>query len=86
MSLKTVEQLRAARALLGMIQLDVAKMAGISEPTVTRLESGEGPIRGQGATIEKLQKAFESRGVRFIGDKEASLEGGPGVRLTKGEE
>ena len=86
MSLKTIEQLRAARALLGLKQIDVAELSGISEPTVTRLENGEGPIRGQGATIEKLQKAFESRGVRFIGDKEASLEGGPGVRLTKGEE
>ena len=66
-----------------MIQAEVAEISGVSEQTIIRLEKGEGLIRGQVGTVEKLQEAFESRGVRFIGDKEASLEGGPGVRLTR---
>lgn len=83
MSLKTKEQLRAARALLDLKQSEVAEMSGVSEQSIIRLEKGIGALGIQMATLDKLQTAFEKAGVRFIGDKEASLDGGPGVRLEK---
>ena len=39
----SVEQLRAARGLLGWSQSDLAARAGLSLPTVKRLEGGFGP-------------------------------------------
>ena len=84
MTLRTAEQLRAARAILKLKQSELAEISGVSTASIRRLEREEGLLGMQVATLEKLQEAFESRGVRFIGDKEASLEGGPGVRLTKG--
>lgn len=83
MSLKTKEQLRAARALLDLKQSEVAEMSGVSEQSIIRLEKGTGALGIQMATLDKLQTAFEKAGVRFIGDKEASPDGGPGVRLEK---
>jgi transcriptional regulator with XRE-family HTH domain len=39
----TVEQLRAARGLLGWSQSELTARAGLSVPTVKRLEAGFGP-------------------------------------------
>ena len=38
-----LEQLRAARGLLGWSQAELAERAGLSAPTVKRLEGGFGP-------------------------------------------
>ena len=83
MALKTAEQLRAARALLDLKQSDVAEMSGVSKQSVARLENETGPLGIQMATLDKLQTAFRKAGVRFIGDGEASPDGGPGVRLEE---
>ena len=83
MSLKTKEQLRAARALLDLKQSEVAEMSGVSEQSIIRLEKGTGPLGIQMATLDKLQTAFRKAGIRFIGDGEASPGGGPGVRLEE---
>lgn len=69
--------------MLDLKQSDVAKMSGVSEPSIVRLEKGSGPLGIQMATLDKLQRAFEKAGVRFIGEAEASLDGGPGARLAK---
>jgi predicted transcriptional regulator len=42
----TAGQLRASRALLGIDQSKLAKAAGLSLPTIQRMESSEGVIRG----------------------------------------
>jgi predicted transcriptional regulator len=75
----TVRQIKAARALLAWSQGDLAEASGISEPTVARLESVDGPIGGRPNTSEKLSKALEKAGVEFI----AENGGGAGVRLKK---
>jgi transcriptional regulator with XRE-family HTH domain len=75
----TVRQIKAARALLAWSQGDLAKASGISEPTVARLESVDGPIGGRPDTSEKLQAALERAGIEFI----AENGGGAGVRLKK---
>jgi transcriptional regulator with XRE-family HTH domain len=75
-----VEQLRAARSLLGWSQTELAEHAGLSLPTVKRVEreSGEGPNVSDEAR-EKLRKALEKAGVEFI----AENGGGAGVRLKR---
>ena len=73
-----IEQLRAARGLLGWSQSDLAERAELSLPTVTRLEAGFGP-RVSDVARAKLKRALESAGVEFIDENG----GGPGVRLRK---
>jgi transcriptional regulator with XRE-family HTH domain len=75
----TTRQIKAARALLGWSQADLAEKSGVSEPTVARLESIDGELGGRELTIEKILVAIEAAGVKFI---EADG-GGPGVRLRK---
>jgi transcriptional regulator with XRE-family HTH domain len=73
-----IEQLRAARALLGWSQTQLAEKAGLSLPTVKRVETDRGP-KVSAAARQALQTALESGGVEFI----AENGGGPGVRLRK---
>ncbi len=74
----TIQQLRAARGLLGWSQSQLAARAGLSLPTVKRLEGGFGPRVSDDAR-KKLQRALESAGVEFIDENG----GGAGVRLRK---
>jgi transcriptional regulator with XRE-family HTH domain len=74
----TIEQLRAARGLLGWSQSKLAARAGLSLPTVKRFEADLGP-RVSDEAQNKLQRALESAGVEFIDENG----GGPGVRLRK---
>jgi transcriptional regulator with XRE-family HTH domain len=75
-----VAQLRAARALLGWRQDDVARAAKISVATIRRIESQEGPLAGFVSTLVKIQVALEHAGIQFIDDDEL---GGFGVRMAK---
>ena len=74
----TIEQLRAARGLLGWSQSKLAQRAGLSLPTIKRLETGVGP-RVSDEVRATVQQALESAGVDFIEENG----GGPGVRLRK---
>jgi transcriptional regulator with XRE-family HTH domain len=74
----TIEQLRAARGLLGWSQSKLAARAGLSLPTVKRVEIDLG-LRVSDEARNKLQRALESGGVEFIEENG----GGPGVRLRK---
>ena len=79
----TAAQLRAARALLAMDQRDLAESAGLSVPTIQRMEASEGVIRGNVDSLMKLIGALETAGIVLIGEGAASSEGGRGVRLKK---
>ena len=74
----TIEQLRGARGLLGWSQSKLAARAGLSLPTVKRVEAGLGP-RVSDEARNKLRRALESAGVEFIDENG----GGPGVRLRR---
>ena len=54
-------QLRAARALAGLSQAEVAEAAGVSIPTLKRAEAG-GPIKVAAETIEVIAKTLEKAG------------------------
>jgi DNA-binding XRE family transcriptional regulator len=77
----TIRQVKAARALLGWSQSALAHHSGISEPTIARLESGDGELGGRDATIGKIRRAIEAAGIEFI-DQNG---GGLGVRLRKAD-
>jgi transcriptional regulator with XRE-family HTH domain len=77
--LVTTSQVKAARALLGWTQADLASHSGVSEPTIARLESLSGELAGRAGTAEKIRRALESAGILFIEENG----GGPGVRLRK---
>lgn len=81
LSMITSAQLRAARALLGIDQKKLAELAGLSVPTVQRMESREDMNRGNVDSLMKLIAALDAAGVEIIGEGSASLRGGRGVRL-----
>jgi transcriptional regulator with XRE-family HTH domain len=74
-------QLRAARALLAIDQKRLAELAGLSVPTIQRMEASEGVIRGNVDSLVKLVAALDGAGIELIGDGAASPAGGRGVRL-----
>jgi len=74
----TPEQIRAARAILGMSQPQVADASGVSAMTVKRAEGSGKPAASEQA-IAAIRAALESAGVEFL----AENGGGAGVRLRK---
>ncbi|MGY1457223.1 MULTISPECIES: helix-turn-helix domain-containing protein [unclassified Luteimonas] len=77
----TSAQMRAARALLGIDQRTLAGLAGVSVPTIQRMEASSGDVRGVIGSLTKVVGALESAGVELIGDNSPSPAGGRGVRL-----
>lgn len=76
-------QMRAARALLGIDQKTLAELAGVSLPTIQRMEASTGNVRGVVETLMKVVDAFERAGVELIGEQARSESGGRGVRLKE---
>jgi predicted transcriptional regulator len=79
----TAAQLRAARALLGIDQRTLAAMAGVSLPTIQRMEASEGNVRGIVDTLTKVIEALNAAGIELIADNARSEGGGRGVRLRQ---
>jgi transcriptional regulator with XRE-family HTH domain len=74
----TSAQLRAARALAGLDQRELAERSGLSVPTIQRMEASGGVIRGNVDSLMKLIGALEASGIILLGEGDA---GGRGVRL-----
>ena len=79
----TAAQIRAARALLGIDQRQLAEMAGVSLPTIQRMEASTGNVRGVVETLTKVVEAFDRAGIELIGENAVSREGGRGVRFKQ---
>jgi transcriptional regulator with XRE-family HTH domain len=77
----TAAQLRAARALLGIDQRELADRCGLSVPTIQRMEASDGVIRGNVDSLMKLIGALDVSGIVLINEGAASADGGRGVRL-----
>ncbi len=69
--------------MLGIDQRRLAELAGLSVPTIQRMEASDGIIRGTVDSLTKLIAALEAAGLVLIGDGAASAEGGRGVRLRE---
>ena len=74
-------QIRAARALLGIDQRQLAEASGLSLPTIQRMDASEGVVRGNVDSLVKLVEALERAGIELIGEGASSSGGGRGVRL-----
>jgi predicted transcriptional regulator len=79
----TAAQMRAARALLGIDQRQLAELADISLPTIQRMEASEGNVRGVVHTLTKVVEALDAAGVELIGENVRSVGNGRGVRFKK---
>lgn len=76
----TPGQIRAARALLGWKQTDLASASGVSEISIKNIERGATDPRA--STLRAIQAAFEAGGVIFL-EEGVVRDGGPGVRLSR---
>jgi len=76
----TSAQLRAARGLLGIDQRELADLAGLSVPTIQRMEASDGMIRGNVDSMMKLITALDGAGVELIAEGAVSRATGRGVR------
>jgi len=74
-------QIRAARALIGWSQAELAEAARLSLSIVDRFETGA-PDGVPTEAVGRMRAALESAGVAFI----PKNGGGAGVRLRKGRE
>jgi transcriptional regulator with XRE-family HTH domain len=74
----SADQLRAARALKGLSQKDMAEKVGVSTMTIKRAE-GTGKPGASHDVVARIRTALESLGVEFINENG----GGEGVRLKK---
>lgn len=74
----TPAQIRAARALIGWKQSDLAAASGVSEISIKNIERGATDPRG--STLSSIQSAFAKAGVVFL-DPGDTRNGGHGVRL-----
>lgn len=79
----TSQQMRAARALLGIDQRQLAQLAQLSLPTIQRMEASEGQVRGVVDTLVKVIGALESAGIELLGENAPSRGVGRGVRLRE---
>ncbi len=74
--LTTGYQLAAARALIGMDQVELASKVGLSANTIRNMEASKAnPIAGRSQNVGAVQRALEAAGVEFLNH------GHPGVRL-----
>ena len=71
----TIEQIRAARALLDWSQSDLADHAGLSQTGIARIENGTN--QPNTTTLNKIRNAFENAEIEFLGSS--------GVRRNTGE-
>ncbi len=74
-------QIKAARMLLGWDQARLAREAGLSLPTIQRMEASEGNVRGNVDSLVKVVEALDRAGVELIAEGAVSSGGGRGVRL-----
>src|SRR4029077_16825453 len=77
----SASQLRAARALLSIDQRQLAALAGLSVPTIQRMEASDGVVRGNVGSLMMLAAALDRAGIERIAEGAVSAAGGRGLRL-----
>jgi transcriptional regulator with XRE-family HTH domain len=77
----TAVQLRAASLLLGIDQRRLAKISGLSVPTIQRMEASETILRGNVDSLVKLIDALDTTGIEMIDEGAVSNSRRRGARL-----
>lgn len=72
-------QIRAARALIGWTQAELARASAVSEISIKNIERGVTDPRV--STMAAIEAAFQRAGVIFL-DPGVNRDGGHGVRLA----
>jgi hypothetical protein len=78
----TAEQLCAAMSLAAINRCNLAKVPGLSLPTIQRMEANDQMIRGVDSLM-KLASTPDADGVDLIGDGVVSQGDGSGARIKK---
>lgn len=73
-------QIRAARAMLGMSQKDLAQRSDVGLATLKRIEAAGLEFSGTARTLVRIQRTLEVAGVVFL---DQTLTAGPGVRMSQ---
>ena len=73
----SIQQIKAARALLRISVFDLADISNLSSSTIKRLEAQNSGVLPRNSTMNRIKLALESRGIEFLGTPEKD----PGVRL-----
>lgn len=76
-------QMKAARALLGIDQRELARLAGLSLPTIQRMEASPGIVRAVVDSLDKVVNALNQAGVELVAPGGRSEGAGRGVRLLE---
>jgi predicted transcriptional regulator len=66
MTMITPQQIRGARAMLGMTQGELAQRAGISTTGLNNIERGISDPKA--STLSAIETALESAGVKFVAE------------------
>jgi transcriptional regulator with XRE-family HTH domain len=69
--------------MLGIDQRALANLSGLSLPTVQRMETSGGVVRGNVDSLMKLVEALSKAGIELIAEGATSSQGGRGVRLIE---
>ena len=75
----SAQQIRSARALLGLSSEDLSLISNVGWATIHRFEAADGIPASRSGNLEKVRAALEARGIRFLGDPITS----PGVQLIR---
>ena len=79
----TGAQMKAARALLAIDQKELARLSGVSLPTIQRMEASVGVVRAVVESLDKVVTALNIAGVELIATGARSEGTGRGVRLVE---
>jgi transcriptional regulator with XRE-family HTH domain len=71
------EQVKMARAALGLGVRELGEISGVSFTTISRYENGKSGLHM--ATADALRKALEAQGIQFL--ESGQVAAGPGVAL-----
>lgn len=78
--MQTIGEMKAARALLGWSQEDLAGASGVSIPSIKRIEAGSDLSTLRKGTREKIEAAFAGAGVQFLQAGAVALGGGVAIQ------
>lgn len=78
-------QMRAARALLAIDQRELARISGLSLPTIRRMEARDDTVRGNVESLMKVVDALQLAGIELVAEGAESMARGRGVRLQLAE-
>ncbi len=80
------QQIRAARAMIDMSQIELANITGLNYVTIQRIEKDEKRSRKvEAETINKIKTALEERGIKFLNPTEKTGIYGIGIRYCPTE-